>query len=334
MKLVPEMTEIALGHTSGTIIDASNCFYSEPMLCPETIRHSSLQCVQGILNKNPTLLSSCPVVPSSETLPVVLKASPSQILISTGGEILDERCLGRPGSTPGSKSLPEGTHLITVKTNCTITSEKNWAYSLGSISQHHEIIVDEFLLKGIDVNLTLPEYPTLSPMDWNHIRNLSELTKVHLPALERLVETPYLTKHDNYVSWLVALVVVIALLAIVGFCLCRYRKSLRKCCCSKPSSNRSKILYRAQPSTVTLQELEAGEQRTVTPLVEHPNLPPSTMEEAVPPISKIPDPPPLPARPSAPPSKLSPVDIYPHLIFNTPSNTRKVISNRNLSALT
>ena len=45
LRIQPELSAVAVGHTSGSIIDTENCFYGGPKLCPNALKYQALPCI-------------------------------------------------------------------------------------------------------------------------------------------------------------------------------------------------------------------------------------------------------------------------------------------------
>ena len=181
VQLIPELTWLGIGHTSGSLIDVSNCLYDHPKLCSNVIIYGTLPCAQGLMAKNPTQIQSCPLVGRNITVPIVSKVSDSQLLITGPPDTLVERCLGKPPVTVMTKP---GALLIQGVPNCTVSSTIfQWSFTVGPTVEKSVRIADEFLLKGISVNLSLPSSTKPPPIDWTVINGLNNLTDVHIPSL-------------------------------------------------------------------------------------------------------------------------------------------------------
>ena len=222
LRLQPELSAVALGHISGSMINTEKCFFSGPKLCPNALTYQTLPCIQGILAKSASLVKSCSVIPVDVSTPVVIKVSETQLLVSGSQDSISERCLGKPAST---HTLPSDCVLVNVPHNCTVSSQKHsWSYTLGRKSVITWRIEDEFLLKGVEVNLTIPIVPSLPPLDWTHLQELSNITRHQLPQLNSLFDVPLLSVHKFQLMWIL-LVIGIVLVGVGGFFF-RFRASL------------------------------------------------------------------------------------------------------------
>jgi hypothetical protein len=191
--------------------------------------------------------------------------------------------------------------------NCTISSNGGWKYGLGSVSHAHDVITDEFMLKGIQVNLSLPVFPTVPELDWNHIASLTGITKVKLPQLDELLEVNYLTKHDNYVAWIATGVCVLIIIVVTGLVCRRYQGRIGKCCRRRERPGQTGI------PDIPLQELQTssntGPEAAAIPLLVRTTIPETTEEV-----------------PTAPPADTTEIKgqiqqvqpLYPKLTFSTP----------------
>lgn len=223
LRLQPELSAVALGHTSGSMINTENCIFSGPKLCPNALTYRALPCLQGILAKSASLIQSCSVIPVEVSTPVVIKVSETQLLVSGSQDSVSERCLGRPAST---YTLPSDSVLVDIPHNCTVSSQTySWSYALGRKSMITLRIEDEFLLKGVEVNLTLPIAPSLPPLDWTHLQELSNITRHQLPQLNSLFDVPLLSVHKFQLMWIL-LVIGILSVGVGGMIFFKYRDSL------------------------------------------------------------------------------------------------------------
>lgn len=257
VRVQPELSNVAIGHTSGSMIDTTGCLYNNPMLCPNAIHYNKLPCTQGILARNPEQIASCPLVVINASLPHILKISDSEVLLSGPTDVLTERCLGKPAI---GLPTPYGTAVMRLTPNCTVSSEKyGWRFSLGSKHTVTQFINDEFLLKGVAVNFTLPSNPTLPPLDWSHLSELSNLTRHQLPVLENLLDIPFLATPNMHL-WIGLVVVVLVLLGFSFFLIRKFRKF---CPCYRTSDPESLNVPRSTtfPLSARFSQLAPDEYR-------------------------------------------------------------------------
>jgi hypothetical protein len=83
IRIKPELSNLAISHTTGSVIDTSGCRHAEPMLCQGAIEYRTLPCVQGIVSQNADLIQSCQVLTMNLSIPIVLKVNPDELLVST-----------------------------------------------------------------------------------------------------------------------------------------------------------------------------------------------------------------------------------------------------------
>lgn len=224
LQILPEAQSIAVGHVSGSIIKTSDCLHKDPMLCPSAIRFQSMSCVQGILAKNAELLSSCSVASAHSPLPAILKAAGDQLLLTTDGTTLEERCLGRASRTLGPL---RGTFVISLEAGCTVASGE-WSYSPDvspPSAADTRVIREEFLIDLVDVNLTEPTAQTLPPLNWDHLEELQNFTYRKLPTLARMTRQRHITTHDAHVAWIGASMAILIAIIVVGTLLRRHYRS-------------------------------------------------------------------------------------------------------------
>lgn len=244
VRIQPEMTSVAIGHTSGSMFDTSKCLYTNPRLCPNTVVFSRLPCTQGILSRSVVKMSLCLLQRVNVTIPNILQISDSQVLLTGPSDVLTERCLGRPAR--GFPS-PDGSSVLHVSPNCTVSSDQyGWKFSVGSKRVTTRIIHDEFLLNGIALNFSLAEVPTLPPLDWPHLQSLANLTHHQLPELESLLNVSFLAT-PHMATWLgvgAIIVVLVFVGVVVGV-------KVRKSPCCKPLASGARL---SRSSGVPLSE--------------------------------------------------------------------------------
>ncbi|ELT90336.1 hypothetical protein CAPTEDRAFT_187647 [Capitella teleta] len=161
--IMPEASSVAVAHVSGSVIDTSTCIYEDPVLCWNPIRYTTMPCVQGIISKNPDLLDSCLLQATNNHLPTLKKLTVRQILVTTMGERIEERCMGRPVHTT---VLEEGTYLLSSEDSCTLAGANGWSYTIGSSDEDTRVITEEFLLRGLNTTLRLPPTVAIPIVNW------------------------------------------------------------------------------------------------------------------------------------------------------------------------
>lgn len=207
--IMPEASSVAVAHVSGSVIDTSTCIYEDPVLCWNPIRYTTMPCVQGIISKNPDLLDSCLLQATNNHLPTLKKLTVRQILVTTMGERIEERCMGRPVHTT---VLEEGTYLLSSEDSCTLAGANGWSYTIGSSDEDTRVITEEFLLRGLNTTLRLPPTVAIPIVNWTSVRDLTDITGHRMPHLKKMLDIETLTSHDGYVSWFTLGSLVILLL--------------------------------------------------------------------------------------------------------------------------
>jgi hypothetical protein len=209
MKVEPEASAITIGRQTGHVINAGKCHFKGPMVCPNTIR-KEMPCAEGIAVRNPNLLAKCGIARKNVTLPIVVQMTETQVLLTTLGESIEERCLDGTSSNP----MGPGTYLLTMRPGCTIDSDSGWSYNVESDDSIYRSIEDKFLLTGLKVNFTYPSFPTTSPLNWTHFGDLHEFSYHNLPDLRRIIKVRPVTIRDGHVAW-ISLALVLILCGIV-----------------------------------------------------------------------------------------------------------------------
>ena len=196
--ITPELSDIAMAHASGDLIDATDCLYSEPLLCWSPIRRQKAPCAQAIISKDGNLLHRCLINPTPTTLPYLVRLGRTQIIVTTNGEALHERCLTGP---PSSYQVKAGTYLLQPDARCTIESSLGWSFTHGSNTNTTEVIIEDYVLPPLNFSLALPEEPsTPPPMNWTALEDLTRYAD-HLPKLLELPRLSPLTSHDGHAAW-------------------------------------------------------------------------------------------------------------------------------------
>lgn len=193
----PEVADVALHTGTGAMIDTSDCSFAEPLLCHSPIAHRSLPCVSGILTHEDTLLQKCLVVETSTPLPYIHRVALDQVVLTTHGETIEERCPDRP---PSTVRVPEGTVLLFPDETCTVAGE-GWSFTRPHASNTTVSVTSEYLMPRINLTFVVPTFPpTLPPMNWSQMATLGRYSG-HLATLPRLADIRMLTSVDGYVAW-------------------------------------------------------------------------------------------------------------------------------------
>lgn len=213
----PEVSYVAIGHVSGAMIDARDCQYHDPLICPNVVRRQ-MPCVEGIITRDHNLLNECPVSTVNVTLPHIVKMAETTLLVTTSGEDITERCLN--GSL-ASTTLPAGTFLVGTSRDCTISSSNAWTYAVGHVTTDLHEIADTSFLKGFSLNLTLPKEPAVHQVNWSHINEIRDFTYHELPRLRKFQVVSPLTAYDSYVAWISMIISIFSCLFLIGFVICK-----------------------------------------------------------------------------------------------------------------
>jgi len=78
MRIEPEVHVAGIGRTSGSVIDATKCEFHDPFVCPNVVREE-MPCVEGIIGKDPELISKCLIKPFEQRLPIVKRVTEKQV---------------------------------------------------------------------------------------------------------------------------------------------------------------------------------------------------------------------------------------------------------------
>ena len=154
-KVEPENTQVAVGLTSGKIISTSQCQYSNPIICASPVEFNDLPCVHGMLAKNPDLLSQCSVILSAVGGGTrVKRLSPTQLLISTDRNPIEERCESGRSLT---YELNAGTYILDSAPGCTIEGPRGtFAFHAMRIHTHTVEVREIQLLDDLNVTFKIP----------------------------------------------------------------------------------------------------------------------------------------------------------------------------------
>jgi len=242
--ITPELTDIAMDQTSGDLIDASECYHNNPLLCWSPIRLDSVPCAQAIIAKDSDLLTRCLMQPTTTTLPHLVRLNPLQVLLTTEGETVHERC---PEGPQSSRRIPPGTHMLSPDARCTIESSRGWSFTRGTALNVTEVIRAENLLPLLNWTMTLPRSDvTASPVNWTMIEELSELN-ARIPRLHELRRLTPLTSHDGHAAW-IALGGLLLGAAVLSIAFAEYRwQPLRRCCRRRQTSTPPAVMTAAGP---------------------------------------------------------------------------------------
>lgn len=239
--IMPELADVAMIQASGDLIDATYCLYQNPLLCWSPIRLQNAPCVRAILAKDGSLLHHCRIQKRPVTLPHLIRVNPSQIILTTDGEMVHERCPARPVS---SQTIPAGTHLIQPDARCTVEGSNGWSFSRGKSANTTEVILEDYVFPLMNFSLPLPVDPTeRPPLNWTALEKLTNFSG-HFPRLHTLQKIRFLTPHDGYLVWVTFICVLLAVAAAALVLVERRWHPLKRCC---PQQTRPKPIMRVTP---------------------------------------------------------------------------------------
>jgi hypothetical protein len=211
--LRPELYHIGVGSKSGQIIEIEYCNYDHPMLCSSPIIYDNLQCVDGILSRNPRKIEGCEVQIVDDHALKVKRLSPKALLIYSSGELITERCKAQPTRTT---ELPVGTYIISLEMDCHIVSEQGWQFTYYRSHTYVENITDAIILLG-NINLTLPE--VVSEQWINVTAKIEQLTEFYFSQLPQIKpnQIPFVRHHVSILSYLVTFCFITLVITLVSY---------------------------------------------------------------------------------------------------------------------
>lgn len=223
--LRPEVVDIALHPATGALIDTSDCQFENPLLCHSPVSKMDLPCIRSILGHQNTVLQHCLVMSTDTKLPIVRKATLDQVLLTTQGELIHERCLTKQ---PSTTQVQAGTYLLIPAETCTIEGNR-WSFTR---TQTTNSTVSAWMMDYMMPTLNLTNYQleveTLPPLNWTHLKRLQEYTG-HLPSLPRLSRLPSISSTNSYVAWTALSGVLFILIVGLGYIIERKYHCLQKC---------------------------------------------------------------------------------------------------------
>ena len=206
--ITPEISAFAVSASTGDSFSIKGCTGSDPILCRSPLRTKTPPCAQGIISKSPDLLERCMTVTTRTPLPQVQKANDHQLLLATGAARVDERC---PTGVAASL-LQAGTYLLTPRPECTIAGP-NWTFQTGITARTNIRIVDEFVLPAdLEVDLRVPEEPTVEPWNYTRLEELRRRRKEELDTIHRRTHPKWLTTSSSYLSWILFSAALVAMM--------------------------------------------------------------------------------------------------------------------------
>ena len=272
LTIQPEVVDVALHTGTGAMIDTSSCVYAEPLLCHSPIAQRTLPCVSGILTHEDTLLNKCFVVKVTTKLPFLRRVAMDQVVLTTWGETVEERC---PDQPPSTTQVPVGTVLLSPAETCTIAGD-GWIFTRPQTSNTSISFRPEYLMPPLNLTFQVPTAPpTLPPMNWSQMAALGRYGG-HLATLPRLAKVTMLTTADGYVAWAAMAGVILLCAGAVAILVERRLRCLRRCSLSlvgKPAIQRPPQSHR--PEQRSPADADDKDDKTVLPSTEPAAQPPS-----------------------------------------------------------
>ena len=175
-KIKPELTRVGISVSTGYTVSLSQCQYENPVICANAIRNNKLSCVEAILRKDSQILHKCSVDLVNTHGLYLVKVNENQLLFSTLGTRLLERCYGKMMRT---YYLQSRVYDMLLKSGCTHEETDRWVYIL--VHNLQEIKVrssDQYLLQNVTVQA--PGISELTIMCPNQCQ-LNNLQMLYIP---------------------------------------------------------------------------------------------------------------------------------------------------------
>ena len=195
--ITPEISAFAVSASTGDSFSLEKCTGFDPILCRSPVRMQTPPCAHGIISNTPDLLNRCMTAITKTQLPHIQRVNEHQLLLATGAARVDERC----PTMVAASLLKAGTYLLTPRPECTIAGP-SWSFQPGITAKTSIRIVDEFVLPAdIDVDLKVPEEPTVEPWNFTRLEELRKWRREELDTIHRRTHPEWLTKSSSYLSW-------------------------------------------------------------------------------------------------------------------------------------
>ena len=126
---IREHGDFGYNTANGDLFVATSCLGTEPKVCESGPLYSdgtaALPCIRGILTSNARLTGKCKIDISTQTQTIIYPLQDNEYVVSSFGESLTTRCLGRSAI---QTKIQQGIHQIHVNHSCSI-SGTGWLLS-------------------------------------------------------------------------------------------------------------------------------------------------------------------------------------------------------------
>lgn len=265
LQIVPEINFVGVGQESGTYISLDDCQFKDPKICAATVAYRQMDCVQGILEKDPLKLIKCNVETVSVSDIYVIRVNIDELLFASKGAIITERCFG---TAPKLITIPAGTYALFLTPGCTIEQDRQWKYTLSHQAPAVRFAVrDQYVLP--ELNITYPqEKLNLTKINMAHeqLEELQEFAYAKIPDMNNWKQVEYLTVYDNYVGW-IAIGLICGIAAAIAIWKLWLSDKCRKTCMPKLLKYREAIRKRPAALQPTLEMPIELEEIKMSPLL-------------------------------------------------------------------
>jgi hypothetical protein len=230
---IREQGDFGYNTANGDLFSATSCTGTGPRVCESGPLfgdgNSALPCIRGIITSNPLLMGKCTIDITSQPQTKIYVIHDNEYVISSFGESLTTRCLGRSAI---HTTIAQGIHQVHVNNSCSIFGH---GWSLSSILQKslHLHLVSRRLWRPHPLNLSAILSPLLLRAQG---KNRAPSTASLYPTLSSVDPLPLdvwtaptlheIHWHKQTPLWVWVLVVlgVLGIAAITTYCLfLRYR---------------------------------------------------------------------------------------------------------------